>query len=128
MPYSFLAGATVVLHFTFIVFVIGGAWLVSRNIAWAYVHVPAIAWVAWLEITGATCPLTPLEYSLRAQAGQAGYTGGFIDHYLLPLIYPTGLTASIQIVLGVLVVAGNAIAYAWLWQRQRRGERGAAAS
>jgi hypothetical protein len=123
MAYSFLASATVALHLVFIVFVIGGAWLAARNIGWAYLHLPAVAWVAYLEFTGAICPLTPLENAWRIRAGEVGYAEGFIEHYLLPIIYPTGLTASVQVVLGLLVVAGNAVAYAWLWRRHRHAER-----
>ena len=93
MAYRWLADATVALHFAFIVFVVSGGFLVLRDGVWAWLHLPAVAWVAWLEFTGAICPLTPLENALRVRAGEAGYAGGFIDHYLVPVIYPAGLTA-----------------------------------
>jgi len=118
-----LADATVALHFAFILFVVFGGALVWRRTAWAWLHVPAVAWVAWLEFTQAICPLTPLENALRARAGDAGYAGGFIQHYLEPLIYPGGLTPGIQMVLGALVVAINVVVYALVWRRATRGER-----
>ena len=115
-----LAEATVAFHFAFILFVIFGGALVWRHLAWAWLHVPAVTWVAWLEFTHTTCPLTPLENWLRARAGEAGYTGGFIEHYLEPVIYPDGLTASMQLVLGVIVVVINVAIYALLRRRARR--------
>ncbi len=86
----------------------------------AWVHLPAVAWVAWVEFSGATCPLTPLENALRARAGDAGYTGGFVEHYLIPVIYPAGLTPSIQVALGVAVIALNAVVYAIVARRRWR--------
>lgn len=115
-----LADATVALHLAFILFVVGGSALVWRRPTWAWLHLPAVAWVAWLEFTHATCPLTPLENLLRARAGEAGYAGGFIQHYVEPMIYPGGLTPGIQVVLGALVVACNIIVYALAWRRSRR--------
>ena len=82
---------------------------------------PAIAWVAWIEFTGTLCPLTPLENALRARAGDAGYAGGFIEHYLIPIIYPAGLTPGIQVALGVAVVVLNALAYWAIWRRHHAG-------
>jgi hypothetical protein len=120
MAYRWLAEATVALHFAFIVFVVLGGLLVVRNARWAWLHLPAVAWVAWLEFTGAICPLTPLENALRTRAGEAGYAGGFIDHYLVPVIYPAGLTPQIQVALGAAVVALNVAMYAWAWRRWRR--------
>jgi hypothetical protein len=117
MGYRFLAEATVALHFAFIAFVVVGGLLVVRNPRWAWLHLPAVAWVAWLELTGAICPLTPLENTLRARAGEAGYAGGFIDYYLVPIIYPPGLTARIQVALGIGVVVLNLAVYAWAWRR-----------
>jgi len=112
-----LADATVAFHFAFILFVVFGGALVWRRTAWAWLHVPAVAWVAWLEFTQAICPLTPLENALRIRAGDAGYAGGFIQHYLEPVIYPGGLTPGIQLVLGALVVAINVVVYALMWRR-----------
>lgn len=125
MAYRFLAEATVALHFAFIVFVVLGGLLVVRDFRWAWAHLPAVAWVAWLEFTGAICPLTPLENHFRARAGEAGYAGGFIDHYLVPVIYPAGLTPRIQVGLGVAVVLLNVVVYAWAWRRRRPRRSGA---
>jgi hypothetical protein len=118
MAYRLLADATVALHAAFIVFVVAGGLLVSRNARWALLHLPAVAWVAWLEFTGAICPLTPLENALRARAGDEGYAGGFIDHYLVPVIYPAGLTPGIQVALGAALVVGNAWLYWRAWRRR----------
>jgi hypothetical protein len=120
MPERILADATVAFHFAFILFVVGGGALVWRRPAWAWLHVPAVAWVVWLEFTHAICPLTPLENLLRARAGDAGYAGGFIEHYLEPVIYPGGLTPGIQVILGALVVILNIVVYAFAWRRARR--------
>jgi hypothetical protein len=115
-----LADATVALHFAFIVFVVAGGLLVMRYPRVAWVHLPAVAWVVWLELTGAICPLTPLENALRARAGDAGYAGGFIDHYLMPVIYPAGLTPNVQVWLGLGVLALNIAIYVTAWRRRRR--------
>ena len=113
-----LADATVALHFAFIVFVVLGGVLVWRNKAWAWAHLPAVAWVAYLEFSGAICPLTPLENALRTRAGESGYAGGFIQHYLIPIVYPPGLTVDLQIALGLGVVALNVVVYALAWRRR----------
>ena len=120
MGYRLLADAVVFVHLAFIVFVVaGGALLLAwPRIAW--VHLPAVAWAAYAEFTATICPLTPLENALRVRAGDAGYPGGFVEHYLIPLIYPAGLTARTQLALGALVVAINAAVYALAWRRRRR--------
>lgn len=123
MYYSLAADAVVVFHLLFIVFVMSGALLVLRWPALVWLHVPAVAWGMSVEFLHLYCPLTPLENSLRIKAGAAGYAGDFVGHYLIPLIYPAGLTPSIQIGLGVVVLTVNLIAY-WrvikrLWRRRR---------
>lgn len=117
---SLAADLVVLLHFAFIVFVVAGGLLVLRwpRIAWA--HLPAAAWGAGIILVGGICPLTPLERALRRASGEAGYEGGFIDHYLMPLIYPVGLTRDVQIVLGMLVVGVNLCVYAVVLMRRRR--------
>jgi hypothetical protein len=120
MTYRLLADATVALHLAFIVFVVLGGFFVLRKPVVAWLHVPAVAWVVWLELTGAICPLTPLENMLRARAGEAGYEGGFIDHYLMPVIYPAGLTPQVQVALGLGVAVLNIAVYAVLVRRLRR--------
>lgn len=117
-----LADLTVLAHFAFIAFVVGGALLLVRWPRLLPVHLVCAVWGAYIEFTGTICPLTPLENRFRRLAGQAGYEGGFIEHYLIPIIYPAGLSAEKQLVLGVLVVVVNLFAYSWLWRRWRRRE------
>ena len=124
MTHRLLADATVAFHFAFIAFVVLGGLLVVRMPRVAWLHVPAVAWVVWLELTGATCPLTPLENLFRERAGQAGYEGGFIDHYLIPVIYPAGLTPQIQTMLGIAVLVVNLVPYALAVRRWRRARDG----
>jgi len=114
------ADSVLVAHLAFIVFVLVGGLLVLRRPIWAALHLPAVAWGAFAELTGTLCPLTPLENSLRRAAGAAGYEGGFIEHYMLPLIYPAGLTPRVQIVLGLVVLLVNVPIYALAWRRWKR--------
>jgi hypothetical protein len=107
------------VHGLFIAFVVAGAALLWRWPRLVWLHLPAVLWGAYAEFSGAICPLTPLENRLRALAGEAGYAQGFVEHYLLPLIYPQALTHEVQLVLGTAVVAVNALLYA-LWLRPRR--------
>lgn len=118
---SWLADAVLVLHLIFIVFVVAGGLLVLRwpRLAWA--HVPAVIWGALIEFSGSVCPLTPLEVALRQQAGQAGYAGGFIEHYVAGLIYPGGLSRIVQLFLGFFVLGLNGVVYQRLWRRSRAG-------
>lgn len=118
MFWRFLADATVLAHLVFIAFAVLGGLLVLRKPRLAWLHVPALAWVVWLEFTGAACPLTGLENALRARAGEAGYAGGFIDHYLLPVIYPAGLSPAVQTLLGMIVLAIAAATYGSMWRRR----------
>jgi hypothetical protein len=114
----FLADLLVVAHFAFVLFVVLGGLLVLRHPRLAWVHLPAAAWGATIEFTGWICPLTPWEQSLRQLGGQSGYSGGFVEHYLLPVLYPSGLTTSIQVVLGVVVVVANLAIYGALLRRR----------
>lgn len=125
MFYSLMADAVVVFHLMFIVFVMLGALLVLHRRAWAFLHLPAVAWGMTVEFLHLYCPLTPLENGLRLKAGAAGYEGDFIGHYLIPLIYPAGLTPSIQIVLGAIVVVVNVVAYFWVIKRWRERRKAA---
>ncbi len=120
MSYALAANVLVVLHLCFILFVATGGLLVLRWPRLAWVHVPAALWGGLIELGGWICPLTPLENALRRSAGDAGYPGGFVDHYLIPLIYPPGLTRDLQIGLGIAVFAVNALAYGALIIRCRR--------
>ena len=115
-----LADAVVVLHLAFIAFALGGGALVLLRPVLAWAHLPAVAWAAFVEFTGRVCPLTPLENALRRRAGDAGYAGGFVEHYVIPVIYPAGLTPAIQVAIGVLVVAVNVAVYVALMRRRWR--------
>jgi hypothetical protein len=119
MFYRALADFILVLHFAYIVFVMGGALLVLHRRGWMWVHLPAVAWGIWVEFFAKTCPLTPLENAWRTRAGQAGYSGGFIDHYITRLVYPEGLTARGQVAIGAFVLIVNALLYWWIWRRAR---------
>jgi hypothetical protein len=115
-----LADGVLVLHGLFIVWAALGALAVWRWPRLALLHLPALAWAVWIEASGGVCPLTPLENSLRRAAGQAGYSGGFIDHYLGGVIYPTGLTRQTQwLVAGALLLI-NLVAYGLMIRRARR--------
>jgi len=121
MIYAWAADAVVLLHLGFIAFVVGGAALLWRWPRVALLHLPAALWGAYAEFSGTICPLTPLENHLRELAGGRGYEGGFIEHYLLPLIYPAALTRETQLVLGLVVVGINVALYlAWLAGRRRK--------
>jgi Protein of Unknown function (DUF2784) len=123
MEYRILADLLAVVHAAFVAFVVAGGLLVLRRPWIAAIHLPAAAWGALVEFTGWICPLTPWENALRARAGEAGYAGGFIEHHLVPLLYPAGLTASVQIALGMAVIVLNLAIYGLVWHRHRRGGR-----
>jgi len=120
MSDRFYADAVVVAHLAFIVFALFGGALVVWRAAVAWLHLPAAAWAAYTEFTSTICPLTPLENALRRSAGDAGYSSGFVEHYLLPVIYPAGLTPRIQLALGAVVVAVNVAFYVAAWRRHVR--------
>ena len=114
------ADAIVALHFAFVVFVVLGAILVLHWPRVAWFHVPAVIWGALVEFTGWICPLTPLENRLRRSAGQTGYQRDFIAHYVLPVLYPNGLTRGDQLLLGGVVITINIAIYAAVLARHRR--------
>lgn len=120
MPYRLAADAVLLLHLAFILFVLLGAALVARRRWLALVHAPVAAWGFFVEASGRGCPLTLAENYLRLRAGQSGYSGGFIEHYLLAMIYPAGLTRDTELVLAGVVVAVNAVLYGWALRAWRR--------
>ena len=115
--YGLLADFVLLLHLAFVVFVAAGALLVLRWPRVAWVHLPCAAWGAFVEFAGLICPLTPLENRLRRMAGGQGFEGGFIGHYLLPLLYPAELTRGLQLTLGLTVIVVNVVIYGWAWRR-----------
>ncbi len=122
MIYRILAELVLLAHFTFILFVILGGLLAFRWKTAAWVHLPCLAWGVVMVTAGWICPLTPLENSLRERAGLEGYDTGFIEHYLLPLVYPPGMTFTVQIVLGAMLLVFNIFVYLW-WLARRRPTR-----
>lgn len=119
MFYSFAATVVLVVHLLFIIFVLAGGLLLLWRRWVALVHLPATIWAVLLELNGWICPLTPLENRYRAAAGQAGFEGGFIEHYLLAVIYPQGLTPEIQQWLGILMLVLNLAIYGWVFLHGR---------
>ncbi|MCF7965469.1 DUF2784 domain-containing protein [Methylobacter sp. Wu8] len=118
MIYRLLADSVLILHLLFIGFVVFGGFSALRSPRIALAHIPAACWGAFIELTGGLCPLTVIEVEFRRLAGDAGYSGSFIEHYLLPVIYPAGLTGDIQFVLAALVILINAAIYGWLVYRK----------
>jgi len=124
MLYRALADFIVILHFAFVLFVVGGALLVLRWRRLAWVHIPAAIWGALIEFAGWVCPLTPLESRLRVLGGGSGYGGGFVEHYVIPVLYPAGLTRELQVLLGAIVLVINLAIYGWLLRGRLRTEAG----
>ena len=117
------ADAVLLAHLLFIVFVLFGGLLVWRWYRLIWLHLPAALWGVTVEVLHLQCPLTPLENSLRQAAGQAGYAGGFVEHYLLPVIYPAGLTPQAQLWLGAFVLLFNVLIYTRLLLRRKSRQR-----
>jgi len=124
MIYGLLADLVLALHALFVVFVVLGGLLALRWRRAVFVHAPCALWGAWVTMAGWICPLTPLEVTLRQHAGEVGYAGGFLERYLVPILYPGDLTRGIQIGLGVVVLVLNIAIYAamtrWWWRSRRR--------
>jgi len=119
VTFSLLADAVVLLHVTFVAFVVLGGLAVARwpRLAWA--HVPTAFWGVFVELAGWTCPLTPLEQALRVRGGEAAWGGSFVERYLLPVLYPDWLTRPTQVGLGLFALGVNLAAYLWVWNRRR---------
>ena len=116
MLYRLAADLIVLLHFAYIAFAVLGGFLVLRWWKLAWVHLPAAAWAAYVELYLRYCPLTPLENRLRALGGEDTYDTGFIAHYIMPVIYPPGITPGIQTFLGILFVASYIVIYTAAWR------------
>ena len=120
MIFRLLADLVVLIHLAFVVFVVLGGLLALKWRWVVWLHLPAAIWGALIEFGGWICPLTPLENWLRHQGGEEGYVGGFIQHYMVPVLYPDGLTREIQIVLGVGVVLLNLVVYSLIVRQARK--------
>jgi hypothetical protein len=120
MAYRLLADATVVLHVLFVAFVVFGGLLVLRRASIAWLHVPVAVWGMSVEFAGWVCPLTPLENWLREQSGRATYATGFVEHYIVPILYPSALSREVQWLLGGLVLVINAAIYSAVVLRRKR--------
>ena len=122
------ADLVLAVHLGFIVFVILGGLLLLRFPKIMYLHIPAAVWGAFIEISGRICPLTTWENNLRQSAGESGYAESFVEHYLVPIIYPAGLTRDVQLTLAGIVVFANIVIYGWLlyrWNKSRARESSA---
>ncbi|MCP3898548.1 MAG: DUF2784 domain-containing protein [Desulfobacteraceae bacterium] len=123
MIYRILADLVVLAHFSFIIFVVTGGFFVIKWQKVLFFHIPAVVWGVLIEFTGWICPLTPLENELRLAGGEAGFTGGFIDKYIVALIYPEELTRSVQILLGFVVIVTNISIYGYLIYKLKKISR-----
>lgn len=115
-----LADGLVLVHLLFVAFVLLGGFLLLRWQKLVWLHLPAAAWGGWIEFSGGVCPLTPIENRLRAMGGEVVYSGGFVERYLIPVLYPENLTLPLQQVLGGLVVAVNLAAYGLAYRAMRK--------
>ena len=123
MLYALLADLTLLLHLAFIIFGVFGGLLVYRKRWVAWLHIPTFIWAGLVNLTNMWCPLTPLEKYFRAHAGEPGYEGGFIAHYLLPIIYPQGVGFNLALVTGTFVLVWNVVVYGVVVYRIRRAKK-----
>lgn len=121
MPYRIGADFVLLLHFLFAAFATFGGVLAVYNPAWPWLHIPTVLWSSIVNLMGWTCPLTPLENALRKQAGQSGYAGGFIQHYVGRAVYPGGMPRRLERVAGISILVWNAVVYACIlaWATSR---------
>ena len=115
MVHRIAANLVLLLHFVVVALAVFGGFGVLIDPKWAWVHVPIVAWSSVVNLAGWTCPLTPLENRLRVAADGVGYEGGFIQHYLGPIVYPMGMPRRLELIAGVAVAAWNAVLYACIW-------------
>jgi hypothetical protein len=120
MAYMLTADLILVLHFLFILFVLFGGFLCLHRIRWIWLHLTAVVWGVWVEWANMICPLTPLENHYRQQVSGQEYSEGFIEHYLVPLIYPEQLTDSLRYFLGALVLIVNLIIYLYVFRKRKK--------
>lgn len=108
------------IHFGFILFALFGGLLVLINRRWIWAHLPAVIWASIVNLASWTCPLTPIEQHYRQAAGQSGYSGGFVEHYIGPIVYPAGMPRELELLAAFSVVAWNVAVYAIVWFGRRR--------
>ncbi|MGR5459288.1 DUF2784 domain-containing protein [Vibrio alfacsensis] len=119
MIYRMLADLVVMLHLLFIIFALIGGVLVRWRSYMLFIHIPAALWVTVISFKGWICPLTPLENQLRQAAGDEGYPGGFVEHYIIPIIYPVELRFDVQVLLGLAALGINIVIYALVYYRYK---------
>ena len=119
MWYIVLADAVALVHFLFVLFVVGGSLLVLRWPRTVWFHGPALVWGLIVECAGTLCPLTPLENALRVLGGESGHSEGFLSYWLLSLLYPASLSRGLQMMLGALLLLFNLSVYGWIWTKHR---------
>ncbi|MGR5519997.1 DUF2784 domain-containing protein [Vibrio sp. PNB22_4_2] len=119
MIYRMLADLVVILHLLFIIFALIGGVLVLWRSYMLFIHIPAALWVTVISFKGWICPLTPLENQLRQAAGDEGYPGGFVEHYIIPIIYPVELRFDVQVLLGIAALGINIVIYALVYYRYK---------
>ena len=110
--YRIAADLVLLAHFLFAAFAVSGGVLVFYNPVWAWLHIPVVLWSSIVNLMSWTCPLTPIEKALRIRAGQGGYSGGFIQHYIGRAVYPRGMPRQLELVAGISILVGNALVYA----------------
>jgi hypothetical protein len=123
MVYCLLADVVFIIHLCFIVFVVIGAFFVLKWRWVAFIHIPAVIWGLAIEFLNAPCPLTPWEQQLLLRAGEEAYRGGFVDHYIVPLIYPDA-NPRFFLEAGIFLLVLNCVVYAWIIMRMRAKKRG----
>jgi hypothetical protein len=128
MAFQLLADVVVIFHLAFVAFALLGGLLIIKWKMAAWIHFPAAIWAAFIEFTGMICPLTPLENFLRRKSGVSGYDTGFIEHYIIPILYPESLNNDLQIVLGAVVILINAAIYAYVFLKRTRQQRNSPSS
>jgi hypothetical protein len=124
MAYGFLADTLTMIHMAFVAFILLGGFVVLRWPRAVWLHGPAALWGVFVEWAGWVCPLTPLENWLRLRGQGQGYSGGFVEHYLVPVLYPAALSMRIQVLLGTFVVLVNILVYGYVIRARRRRARG----
>jgi hypothetical protein len=120
MPYHVLADLVVLVHLAFVLFAVFGGFLAFLWKRCTWVHLPAVLWAVFIEFMGWVCPLTPLENWLREKGGGSGYRAGFVEHHILPILYPDSLTRPSQVVLGAFILGINLGVYGWVLSHRMR--------